>query len=90
MTIFNECFKIVLSYKCIAISKITFWNKENKFNDVAKRVRQRCEEGDEGRQVNGGGEGGERGGERLRKKMLHKGKQREQAVDGGEWRPGGL
>lgn len=43
-------------------------------------MRQRCEEGDEGRQVNGGGEGGERGGERLRnrlrKKMLHKGKQR--------------
>lgn len=53
-------------------------------------MRQRCEEGDEGRQVNGGGDGGERGGERLRKKMLHKGKQREQAVDGGEWRPGGL
>lgn len=64
MTIFNECFKIVLSYKCIAISKITFQNKENKFNDVAKRVRQRCEEGDEGRQVNGGGETEEREEER--------------------------
>lgn len=86
MTVFNECFKFFYSYKCIAISKIKFQNKENKFNDVAKRVRQRCEEGGEGRRGNGGGEGGER----LRKEMRHKGKQREQAVDGGEWRPGGL
>lgn len=45
--------------------------------------------GDEGRQVNGGGDGGERGGERLRKRCSIKAS-REQAVDGGEWRPGGL
>lgn len=53
-------------------------------------MRQRCEGGGEGRRGNGGGEGRERGGERLRKEMRDKGKQREQAVDGGEWRPDGL
>lgn len=47
-------------------------------------MRQRCEEGDEGRQVNGGGRRREReGGREIEKKDAHKGKQREQAVDGG-------